>query len=120
MSVSIKGNSSSNSEETNLYRLKKRLAWACASDLVPVSADVRTQMSDAERERRMIEELHKCISRIRDARFEYDKAEEVFATNLPPVAAQLFRCTRCGNRDPMLIFADPRMYNFFGTFFIFK
>ena len=109
LSVSTKVTTASDSE-TNLYRLKKRLAWACASDLVPVSADVRTQMSDIDRENRMIDELDKCIFRIKEARMEYDKADEVFATNLPPVATEQFRCTRCGNRNPQLIFADPRMY----------
>ena len=112
LSISAKGTSAA-SDETNLYRLKKRLAWACASDLVPISADIRTQMSDVEREHRMIDELDRCISRIRDARMEYDKAEEVFATNLPPVGTEVFRCTRCGNRNPNLIFADPRMYTTF-------
>ena len=107
-SVGVSSKGASVSGESNLFRLKKRLAWACAKDLAPMSADVRTQMNDADREKKMISELDRVCWRIKDARSEYGKAEEVFATNLPPVQTQTFTCKRCGNRNPLLIFADPR------------
>ena len=99
---------SQDADESNLSRLKKRLAWACAAELVPMSADSRTQMSDTERERRLIEELDRVIGRIKDARHDYGKADVVFATNLPPATTETFICRRCGNRNPDLIYADPR------------
>ena len=94
--------------ETNLSHLRRRLAWACAAELVPMSADVRTQMPQEEREKRMLDELDRVINRIKEARWEYAKAEEVFATNLPAIQIMQFSCTRCGNRNPDLIYADPR------------
>ncbi len=94
--------------ETNISHLTRRIAWACAADLVPISADARTQLSDLEREKRMLEELDRVKQRIKDARWEYAKAEEVFATNITPVEALKFTCLRCRNSNPDFLYMDPR------------
>lgn len=62
-----------------------------------------------KRETQMLSELEKIIQRIRDARSEYGKAEAALeGTNAKATEAKRFVCGRCGNRDPELIFTDPR------------
>ncbi len=95
-------------EETYFQYLKRNLAWACASDLAPMSADTRTHMTDEVREKRMIDEMDRIMGRIRDARSEYEKAEKVFATNKPAIQEHVFTCRRCGNRNPDFVFSDSR------------
>lgn len=62
-----------------------------------------------KRETQMLHELEKIMQRIREARSEYGKAEAALeGTNAKATEAKRFVCGRCGNRDPELIFTDPR------------
>lgn len=91
-----------------LIQLKKKLAWEIASELCPVQ-DLGNGTGDGEeRERRMVNELTTLMGRVKEARLEYKKAEEVFSTNLPAVSQQLFTCKHCGNKNTNNTFLDPR------------
>ena len=111
-SISVKeeddGDDKVMTKEDLLLALKKKLEWACAHELAPQSGDPSRQLQPAARERVMLEEMEKIIWRIKAARRDYAKAEEVFKTNLPPVASQSFACIKCGNRNNDYVFNDPK------------
>ena len=91
-----------------LEDLKRKLAWEVAADLCPVQ-DLGDEAGDNKvREETMVDELSMLMGRILEARSEYKKAEEVFATNLPALSQQLFICKQCGNRNNNNTFLDPR------------
>lgn len=91
-----------------LIQLKRKLAWEIAAELCPVQ-DLGNGTGDGdERERRMVNELTTLMGRVKEARLEYAKADEVFNTNLPALSQQLFTCKRCGNRNTNNTFLDPR------------
>lgn len=91
-----------------LLYLQRKLAWEIASELAPVQDLGDGSAGGEERERRMVNDLSMLMGRVKEARFEYKKAEEVFSTNLPAVTQQLFTCKRCGNRNTNNTFLDPR------------
>ena len=91
-----------------LDALKRKLAWEIASDLCPVQNLGDEWQDDKVREETMVAELSTLMERILEARLEYKKAEEVFATNLPALSQQLFICRQCGNRNNNNTFLDPR------------
>ena len=91
-----------------LLHLKKKLAWEIASELAPVQDLGDGSVNGEEREQRMVSDLTMLMGRVKEARFEYKKAEEVFSTNLPALIVQSFTCNRCGNRNTNNTFLDPR------------
>lgn len=82
-------------------------ASSSSSSAPVVSAEDKLQAQN-RREAKMVRELDRVMARIKEARSEYGKADEVFGTNAAMALAQRFVCRKCGNRDPELIFADPR------------
>ena len=91
-----------------LDTLKRTLAWEIAADLCPVQDLGDEWQDDKVREETMVDELSMLMERVLEARHEYKKAEEVFATNLPALTQQLFICKQCGNRNTNNTFLDPR------------
>jgi hypothetical protein len=91
-----------------LLQLKKKLAWEVASELAPVQDLGDGESASEDREWRMVNDLTMLMGRVKETRMEYQKAEEVFSTNLPAVTQQIFTCKRCGNRNTNNTFLDPR------------
>jgi len=111
--------------EVKLEALKRRIVWAACTNLARSSSIELAQGGggggavgggkkrgvgeDVQRERQMLDELDKLILRVKEARSEHQKFEEmVVGTNEQQQEATTFVCDKCGNRDTDNFFTDPR------------